>query len=138
MKSSKPTHNIKNWSTTLKKMNCLLALTHFKSMFQFYTPWEHKKRGFFSEVWKWNIGLKLARLILNNFMNGYLIFCLQLSRSRTLFNWVTVCCEWDLNPQLLDKEAGMLTTWLKTNTSLEECLLNVVASSPIHNIMQPF
>ena len=77
MKSSWPTHNIINWSTTLKKMNCLLALlTHFKSIFHFYTPWKHKKNIFscFQEVWKWNSGLKLVKAILNNFLNGYLIF----------------------------------------------------------------
>ena len=44
MKSSWPTHNIKNWNTTLKKMDCLLALTHFKLMFHFYTLWKHKKQ----------------------------------------------------------------------------------------------
>ena len=141
MKSSWPTHNIKNRSTTLRKMNCLLALTHFKSMFHFYTPWEHKKPEVswgFQEVWKWNIGLKLVEVILNNFMKGYLIFVysypqgelyLTLSWRRSLsyrnqsidlqsksvdwflydnglrherVNRVTVCCEWDLNPQLLD------------------------------------
>ena len=28
----------------------------------------------FQEVWKWNIGLRLVKVILNNFMNDYQIF----------------------------------------------------------------
>ena len=57
-------------------MNCLLALTHFKSMFYFYTPWKYKTHRFFDVFkkygngtlgWKWLVKVKL-----NDFMNGYL------------------------------------------------------------------
>ena len=74
MKSSWSTHNIKNWSTTLTKMNCLLALIHFKSKFHFHTPWKHRFFWCIKEVCKWNIGLKMVEVILNNFLNGYQIF----------------------------------------------------------------
>ena len=75
MKSSYLTHNIKNWSTALVKMNCLLALTRFKWMFHFYISWEHKKHRLFDCFRRFgNIGLKLVKVMLNNFMNGYLIF----------------------------------------------------------------
>ena len=47
----------------------------------------------------------------------------QLPTSRALFIRVTVCYEWDLNPQFLDYEAHMLTTILTTTSSLDVCFL---------------
>ena len=35
---------------------------------------ENLKVEVFQKVWKWNIGLKLVKVILNNVMNVYLIF----------------------------------------------------------------
>ena len=51
-------------------------------------------------------------------MNDY-----RLPTSRALFNMVTVHCEWNLKPQ--PQEADMLTTTLKTPSSLDVWLLNV-------------
>ena len=56
MKCSRPTHNIKHWSTTLKNMNCLLKLTKLKSIFHFYTPWEHKKQRFLDVLRRYGNG----------------------------------------------------------------------------------
>ena len=47
----KPTHKNKNGSTALKKMNCLLVLTHFKSMFHSMHH-ENLKVEVFQKVWK--------------------------------------------------------------------------------------
>ena len=57
-------------------MNCLLALNYLKSVFHFIPYDNIKKRffDFFQEVWKWNNGLQLVKVILNNFMNDNLIF----------------------------------------------------------------
>ena len=62
--------------------------------------------------------------------------CLQLSTSRALFNKVTVRCEWDLSPQLLDLKADMLTTTLTIPSSLDVSLnVNIVGSSTIHDVL---
>ena len=139
MKSSWPTQNIKNWSTTLKKMNCLLVLTHFKSMFYFYTQWEHKKPEVFwcfREVWKWNIDLKLVKIILNNFINGYLIFFCSYPQAELYSIGLNML--W-MGPEptsfrIRDRHANHYTN----NTLKFGCLslnVGVVGSSPIPDIL---
>ena len=57
-------------------------------------------------------------------MNDYLIFVCSYQQAELYsIGLHTVCCEWDLNPQLLDYEADMLTTALTTPSSLDVCLL---------------
>ena len=46
--------------------------------------------------------LEIGCGILNNFMYGILIFISSYPQAELLFNRVTVRCEWDLNPKILD------------------------------------
>ena len=79
--------------------------------FQINVTFLYPMRTCFQEVWKWNIGLKLVKIIMNNFMNGYLILICSYQQAELSLIGSKYAVN-RLNPQLLDQEAHMLTTTL--------------------------
>ena len=131
-------HNIKNWSTTLRKINSLLALTHFKSMHcSVSMPHENTKKVFWCfQVWKWNIGLKSIKVILNNFINGYLIFTSVTHKHNSIQLGYSKL--WMGPEPTTFRLRGRHPNHYTIQIFKFECLspnVNVVSSSPIHDVL---